>query len=534
MASGKISPRQKMINMMYLVLTALLAMNVSSEILNAFKTVNRSITKTNQVLTDKNNATYSAFTDALADVQTKQKALIWKPKADEIAKLSNEMYRFIENYKTDIKKGAGLEIKKVDGVDEEHFKEDDLDVSTRIMIEQKKGKELYDKVKKYKEDILNVIRNSSDLDPKMKEMVMVDLKAFEKSLPINLDIPKKDKYGKAYSQDWNGWSSSNFYMTPAIASLTILTKLQNDVKNSEAQLSDYCIAQLGKVKVVYDKFAAVAAANTTYCMPGEAIEVSAGVGAFNDQAKPVISIKGSNVPLTDGMATYKFNAGGPGSYDIPVSIRFTTPTGEVKTENRTIKYTVGQPSGAALMLDKMNVFYIGLDNPVTVSSGTGDEKTSVIPSGGGGVTLSKVGPGKYIVRAKTVGEATLTVNSGTQQTPFKFRVKRVPDPIATIGGSLNNGKHPRGTFVVQQGMIAKLDNFDFEARFEVISYEWTYMPKGAGDLQSNTNNGPGFSPQLKNLISSSKAKDAFSFENIKVKGPDGQPRKIPGLTITLM
>lgn len=533
MASGKISPRQKMINMMYLVLTALLAMNVSSEILNAFKTVNRSIDKTNQVLSDKNKETYSAFEDAIKDPQTKEKATLWKPKADEIGRLSNDMFSFIEKYKQDIKKGAGLKTVKVDGVDVEQFKEDDLDVSTRIMIEQKKGKELFDRVKKYKEDVLNVIKNSNDLDPKMKEMVMKDMVAFEKSLPINLETPAKDKYGKPYAKDWSGWASSNFYMTPAIASMTILTKLQNDVKNSEAQLSDYCIAQLGKVKVVYDKFAAVAAANTTYCMPGEPIEVSAGVGAFNDQAKPVISIKGSTVPLTDGMAVYKFNAGGPGTYEIPVSIRFTTPSGEVKTENRSIKYTVGQPSGAALMLDKMNVFYIGLENPITVSSGTGDEKTNLIPSGAG-LTLSKVGPGKYIAKATTVGEATITINSDGKQTPFKFRVKRVPDPVATIGGTMTNGKYPKGSFVVQQGMIAKLDNFDFQAKFDVISYEWTYMPKGAGDLQSATNNGPAFSPQLQGLIKGSKPKDAFSFENVKVKGPDGSVRKIGGLTITLM
>jgi hypothetical protein len=87
-------------------------------------------------------------------------------------------------------------------------------------------------------------------------------------------------------QNAEGWTQSSFYMTPAVAGITVLSKIQNDVKSSEGMLSDYCLAQIGKVKIIYDKFAAVASANTTYCMPGEEIEVTAGVGAFNDQAKP--------------------------------------------------------------------------------------------------------------------------------------------------------------------------------------------------------------------------------------------------------
>lgn len=531
MASGKLSPRQKMINMMYLVLTALLAMNVSSEILNAFKTVNRSLDKTISVIKNKNDNTYGLLSDALQDQQQKAKAEIWKPTADQIKSKSDDLIAYLDKFKEQIKDGAGRKKGEKNDLGEEVFKEDDLDVATRMMIENKKGTDLYNKIGQYKKDILSIL-GSTNVDPKYKEQLMRDVERFEKELPINLDIPKKDKYGKAYPQNADGWSRANFYSTPAIAALTILTKLQSDIKSSEGQLSDYCFQQLGKVKIIYDKFAAVAAANTTYCMPGEEIEVSAGVGAFNDQAKPQISIRGAGVPLKDGMAVQKFTAGGPGEYTIPVSIRFTTPDGEVKTENRTIKYTVGQPSGAALMLDKMNVFYIGLDNPVTVSSGTGDERTNLTASGGG-ITLTKKAPGKYNVRATTVGEATITVNSDKQATPFKFRVKRVPDPVITVGGTITNGKVQKGTMVVQQGLIAKLDNFDFEAKFDVVSYEYVYIPKG-NDLVPGSVTGGAFNGNLQNILKNCKPKDVISFENVKVKGPDGQIRKIPGLSVTIM
>ena len=138
MAGGKISPRQKMINMMYLVLTALLAMNVSKEVINAFKNVDSSINKTIKVLHDKNSSTYSALNDAAEDPQTREKAMIWKPIAGQISSLSNTLISDIDKYKMEIKKASKLEMK--DG--EEVYKYDDLNANTRIMIKKKKGEEI--------------------------------------------------------------------------------------------------------------------------------------------------------------------------------------------------------------------------------------------------------------------------------------------------------------------------------------------------------------------------------------------------------
>jgi gliding motility-associated protein GldM len=534
MASGKLSPRQKMINMMYLVLTALLAMNVSSEILNAFKTVNRSLNKTITILASKNTSTYDALEGALKEPQTAAKAAVWNPVAKQIKAKSDEMYKFLETYKSEIIKGAGNENGERNEEDGElKYKEDDLDVSTRILIEEnnaKKGKELYDRMKQYKKDVLGILA-TAQVEPNMAEQLKADIAGFEKSLPLQMEIPKKDHDGKPYSQDANGWLLSNFHMTPAVAVVTIMTKLQSDIRSSEGQLSDYCINQLGKVKFIYDKFAAVAAANTTYCMPGDPIEISAGVGAFNDQAKPQISIGGSSIPLVDGMAIKKLTAGGPGEYSVPVNIQFTTPAGEVKTERREIKYVVGQPSGAALMLDKMNVIYIGLDNPLTVSSGTGDEKTK-LSAVGGGVTLSRSAPGKYIARATTIGNCDITVTADGKNTPFKFRVKKVPDPICTIGGTIKGGKIPRAQLMVQQGVKAILENFDFEAKFDVLSFNVAYSSKG--DVFDMPVNGERFTDQVMQALKNCKPKDMFLIERVKVKGPDGTLRTITGTSVQVI
>ena len=139
MAGGKLTPRQKMINMMYLVLTALLALNVSKEILNAFKTVNNSIMKSNNVVGDKNKSTYEAFESAVKDPQTAAKAAVWKPKADKVKALSSDLFNFLEATKLDLKKRSDYKVEN--GVEE--FKEDDIDAPTYMMIEQKKGTEIY-------------------------------------------------------------------------------------------------------------------------------------------------------------------------------------------------------------------------------------------------------------------------------------------------------------------------------------------------------------------------------------------------------
>jgi len=131
-------PRQKMINMMYLVLTALLALNVSSEILNAFKVVNTSLATSNKIVGDKNKVTYESFAEKAKDPQTAAKAAIWKPKADQVKKLSDDMYNYIANLQQELKKESKLKVEK----GEEHYSEDNLDAPTRLMDKMGKGKEL--------------------------------------------------------------------------------------------------------------------------------------------------------------------------------------------------------------------------------------------------------------------------------------------------------------------------------------------------------------------------------------------------------
>jgi gliding motility-associated protein GldM len=247
---------------------------------------------------------------------------------------------------------------------------------------------------------------------------------FSRSLPLNMSIPVSKTNSSANEE----WTNAYFRMTPTIASLTILSKFQNDVKNSEAQVVDYCHKEIGEVEVIFDEFQAFAGTNSTYLMPGENLEITAGVGAFSKAARPTVYINGVAQPLNnEGVAVYKTSVSGAGEKRVAVKIAYTKPDGTPGTVEKVVPYTVGVPSGASVFLEKMNVLYTGVDNPVTISAGSaGLEKMNVSFTGGGGVRSA--GGQRYILKPDKIGPANINVTVNGKTTPFAMRVKRLPDP----------------------------------------------------------------------------------------------------------
>ncbi len=518
-------PRQKMINMMYLVLTALLALNVSSEILNAFKTVNNSIAVSNKIIDGKNAVTYESFEEKAKDPQTSAKAAIWKPKADKVKQLSADLFTYIESLKQDMKKESGLKVK--DG--KEEFKEDNLDAPTRLMDKNGKGKELYDRLAKYRSDVIGVLDPKEFADNQiLQDQIKKDIERFQKTIPIDLSVPK-GQGGKEYTNDAKGWTTNYFHMTPTIAALTILSKFQNDVKNSEAQMVDYCHDQIGKVKLVYNKFQAIAQANTSYAMPGDEIQITAGVGAFSDAAKPDIFIGGQKVQLTsDGTALWKTTASGEGKKNVEVVIEFTTPDGRRERIPKTITYEVARPAGVAVSPTKMNVLYIGVDNPLQITAGVGSEKINASFTGG---EIHRVSGNNWVAVPKTPGEQKINVIIEGKATPVLFRVKRLPDPFPYCGGS-RGGRLAAATLKAQGGIIARLDS-DFEAPFKVLSYTVGAVGGKISLYQQQPNQGNRWTGAAAQLIESCGPGTAVFFDNIKVQGSDGTVRDLPQMSFIL-
>jgi gliding motility-associated protein GldM len=518
-------PRQKMINMMYLVLTALLALNVSSEILNAFKVVNASLANANSVIDTKNQTVYSSFEQMLKDPQTSAKAQIWQPYAEEARKLSADMDAYLEGMKTTLKKESGLEVK--DGV--ETFKEDDLDASSRLFDKNGKGEELRKKLEEYKTKLLATLDPSRYSDPVTKKTVTDKRAEFEKTLPLDLRVPKSQTGELNQS-----WTASYFHMTPTIASLTILSKFQNDVKNSESQVVDFFLQQVGTVKVVFDEFQAFAGTNATYLMPGDELEITAGVGAFSKAAKPDVYINGAKQPLNnEGVAVFKTNVGGAGDKSVAVKINYVKPDGNIGTVEKIVKYSVGVPSGASIFLSKMNVVYAGVDNPVTISAGSaGLEKMNV--SFGGGQIVSAGGGGRYIIKpaGTKLGEHNLNVTVEGKTTPFPLRVKRLPDPTAMVGSN-KGGTMSTAQFKASGGLIARLLDSDFDAGFQVVSYTLGANGGPFQTYQQAANDGARWTGGAAGIVTRSAPGASVFFDEIRVKGPDGIIRTIPPIIFQL-
>jgi gliding motility-associated protein GldM len=523
-------PRQKMINMMYLVLTALLALNVSAEILNAFKTVNNSISTSNGVVTEKNNLTYAAFDKALNDPQTKANAEIWAPKGKQIQKISSEMYNTLSGMKELLIMESSPELK--DG--KKIFNDANLDAATRVFDKEGKGKILFDSLTEYKKQMLSVLNPAEFANNPILQKEVARARAdFEHSLPLDLSVPTSQTGAAKSTDSVKDWVTNYFHMTPTIAAITILSKFQNDVKNSESQMVDYCYKQIGSVKVVFDKFEAFAGTNATYLMPGDELDITAGIGAFSSAAKPDITINGSHQSLNaDGVADFKTKVEGAGAHTMEVKIAYTKPDGSPDFVSKTIKYTVGLPSGASIFLEKMNVVYIGVANPMTISGGSVGREKVHVSFESPGATITNTGGDHYEARATTPGISKIIVTANGKSFPFEIRVKNLPLPAGFIG-SHKGGAISSAEFKAIGGLLARLEDSDFEAPFKVVSYKIGAEGGGISGYTEATNNGVRWSGNAAGIVSRATPGTHIFFDEIRVVGPDGKERQINPMVFSL-
>ena len=500
-------PRQKMINIMYLVLTALLALNVSAEILNAFKTVDNSLTSTNKTINKSTETILKSLEDKMSDPTSMVKAKIWYPKAQQVQQLSAEMYNYVDELKKRILKEAGFNPNAQNKFDSS-YKLDNLDIATRILVEGKEGQNLKAKLEKYRKDLLAI-------DPEIG-------KEFQNSLQIDLTMPKvEDKTNKS-------WEAAYFHMVPTVAAITILSKFQNDVKTSENKVVAFCHQQVGQVVVRFDRFEPIIGQSSNYLMPGQSLEIKAGVGAFSNMAKPTISIGGQTQQIGDsGFVRYTTQAAqGLGQKSIPVHITYKDQDGNDKVIDRVVNYTVGQAS-TAIALPEMNVLYIGYPNRVTVTAaGVGAEKISINAPG---ANIQKTGNGEFIVNVSQQNDNFVITASaeGKNIGSAAYRVRNIPEPTASVGGMKSGAYVNLASLAAQAGIFCGIDNFPLPLKYTVSRF--TVVGVNAdGDIIKEVCQGNMFTSRAKQIIRDAKSGDIISFEDIQVVAPGGRPMKVPG------
>ncbi len=547
MAGGKETPRQKMIGMMYLVLTALLALNVSKSILDAFVAVNESLETTTGAFTEKNSTTYVDFKASYEE--NKAKTEKWYNQALEVQKASNDLYDFVNKMKAKM-------LGKTEGVEdyESLIAPGPLGVDTVWSVKYANGKDNYDvpgqcigladpsavkdmpdgidaknlraNIEGYREKLLTMLPEGHLVANSIKEVF-----AMESRMEHDLEV---------------SWEVGNFYHAPLAACITHLSKLQADIRNAEADMVKYFYSQVDAASFKFNKLEPAVIANSSYILQGDTFRCKVFLAAFDTTQQPSITFaptyKDSSdagvtfgedtipVNISNGMGVINMPASSEGLFSLKGVIKLKGPDGGMMDFPVQTAYQVARPS-LTVSATKMNVFYKGVDNPVSISV-PGMPADKVRPSISNG-SISK-GKDGYVVRVKSGNKATVSVSGtlpdGTSKAMGKveFRVKSVPDPKPYFGGkSTADETIQKKQLTAAQGVIAKMENFDFDLKFTVVGFKLTMIVGGAPIEKKSTSNR--LTGDMKTMLKKAKPGQKVYIEGIKARGPDGTVRKLGGL-----
>ena len=541
MGHGKETPRQKMIGMMYLVLTALLALNVQKEVLNAFIIVDEGMTKTTKTFEEKNTQSYQALFAAAEKKGPKgaQMAEIVKQvkaKADDIFKTIQDLKILI------VKKADGDETEGVKGneVHVEHVNsKDNMDIAAQVMVGAEgngEGKKLRKKIEDFRKYLVENIDDKQNYKPYEEQVKKI----------LNTDDPEV-KDGNRES-----WEQEHFEHLPLAGVVTIMSGLQANIRNAESEMLKYCFVRLEANSTVFNKLEAAIIPNSNYVMAGNdyvaKIFIAASdsnqrakvmIGAYDQITKPDGEIdykmKGAFDSVSKyeaGKAIYQVRAGAVGAKKVQGLIEIGSGE-DAKHVPFELNYTVGEPA-VIVSPSKMNVFYIGVENPVEVSiPGVGGDK--IFPSiDNGTITRAK---GGYIVQVTKQGKANVTVMAdvGTGQKKNMgsrpFRVKPVPDPVAKVAGIKGGGPIAKGVLMAQTSITAELENFDFDLVFNVKSFRVSAVINGfERDARVQ---GKKFTDPVYALIKSVGKGQKVYFDEIIAVGPDKTDRKLGSIILNI-
>jgi len=394
------------------------------------------------------------------------------------------------------------------------------DGTTRIMVDGDKGTELLNKMKELKTKFLSFVDEA-------------DREGIAKNLPINID----ENAWKDSPNAKKNWADFTFGHMPLGATMPIFSKFKNDIKASEAEILGYLSSKVGVggATVVLDKYTVVSAPKKSYIIKGEKFEtdvfLSASAGK-DSQTGLSISVNGKSMrPDADGVAKYSETASSTGIKKYNAAITIVDPvTEERKTFKKEFEYEVGERS-VAISASKMNVFYMGVPNPVEISA-AGVPSTQIKVSMDGG-TIKRNGDGTYTVTgSRPTNNAKINVSAPGMNASKEFRVKPFPTPVPKIG-TKGGGVISSGELKASQGVLPILENFDFDAKCTVNGFRMVRVAPRS-DAEPVANRGGRFGSEAKAKIAKAKPGDRFFFENIKCTCPgDKGPRDIGTMSFSV-
>jgi gliding motility-associated protein GldM len=526
MSQEKLSPRQKMIGMMYLVLTAMLALNVSKEAVEAFRRVDNGLTQTIRNYTIKNDVIYRDFDRAAAE--NPAKAGKYKTAAYQVKERSDEAYNFIQGLKIEIikKTEKDPETPAVSGneviIDKVERHIDDTNVPSEILIganENGKANDLKALLKDYRQFLIGILEGKN---PTVEE-------ALKKSLSTDDGINKDGAKER--------WENLTFQTMPLVAVICILSEYQVNVRNAETEVLNYLYSQIDASSFKFTKLDAIVIPTTSnYVTLGSDYEAQVFISATDTTQLPEYIVGDSKLPRDEsGKGIYKVRATSTGPKKWGGVIALKAPDGSIKNYHFESSYVVGEPN-VIVSPTAMNVMYMGIPNPIDVSvPGISPDKIKIrVVNGSFSTEKVKNSKGEYFkgawaVKPNAVGQnvqviVTADINGKpVQYAPYDFRVKSIPNPVA-IFANKSQGSVPRATAAAQQGVFAILPDFDFDLQYNVTGFTVLYSDKGSDYEESSSNSN--LTARQKDLIGRLTRGKNLIIKDIKALGPDGRTKEL--------
>ena len=532
------STRQKMINMMYLVLTAMLALNVASEVLESFRIIDSSLTQTLNNVNRKNSQIYNSFVAAYNENPTKVKE--WKDKADQVKEKTRTLITKITDLKEELVMASGGIPKKDAGPDfvlltDEPImvntkgdtllikKEDDLNNPSEIMIFKKKGEDLRKSIEEYRGFLASFLEE----DDPLRENIIKQLDTSDPKINLKEGGEKKT------------WEILHFESKPLIAVIALLSKMQIDVQNAETNVITTLYAQIDAASFKFNKLGARILPKSTYVLEGDQFEAQIFLAAEDTtpENQPEIFVGNTKLAMREGMGVYKVTANEVGTFKWKGLIKYKNPEGLTLSYPFESEYQVGRPS-ATISPTKMNVLYFGVPNPVEVSvPGVASENLSVTVSNGGRIEKSGNGfmvyPAKLDATGKSTSISVFATMNGEKRPmgSMPFRVKEVPPPLATVGNK-NGGVLKKEELLAEDGIFADLKDFDFDLKFKVTQFDITFSG-ASGFVTSYKGHGNKFTAEQKEQFKKLGQGSVIIIDNITARGDDGSNRPLSPISFKI-
>jgi gliding motility-associated protein GldM len=505
------SPRQRMINLMYLVFIAMLALNVSSDVLQGFELVEDSLRRSVKVSTQHNEQIFSELQNYFET--NEDKAREWFEKGEQVKAQTDSLYNFIQDLKWRI-------VRKADGKNADInnlSRTDDLNASQDVMFERGKneGTRLRNKIDDYREFVLSLVT-----DPSIRNIINSNLSTEPSARAI---------------ENKQSWEESLFWHMPMAAAITLLTKMQSDIRFAEGQVLADLLRNIDVDDIRVNSLQAFVIPLSQTVMAGGAFQGNIVLAAVDTTQQPRIYI-GDRLLPEENRGAFSIPAGSIGTHRLSGHIEVPRRDGTPTKEPFSSEFFVVQPT-ATIAPVLMNVLYAGIPNEISIAAaGAATQNVTATSTNG---TLTRKANDIWTVTPQLGSDAVITVsatmpggrtqNMGSQT----FRVRRLPDPIAFLNVTNPDGNQSRfrGGPLAKPGLMAieslnaAIDDGILDIPFTVLRFDVT-TTDGMGIMQRETSDGARFSARQKELIRSANRGKQVLITRIVTRGPDGAERTL--------